>query len=253
MRRFRLRHALLGTLLAGLASSATLPAQGLPDKPENLKVLSKRLTTRQVVDSMRAITSALGVRCVYCHVGIEGFGLDSVWFKKDDRIAKRKARAMMQMVAKINRDLLPRIPERSDPPLRLQCITCHRGSPRPLMLEDTLGTVVEKAGADSAVALYRALRERYYGRFAYDFGERSLNVLAARLSAAERLADARRMLELNAELFPESGTVAFELGRIYEGLGERDLAIASYQRAVRLQPRNPAPKERLKALGVETQ
>lgn len=63
--------------------------------------------------------------------------------------------------------------------MRVECVTCHRGAPRSVMLEDTLRTVLERKGADSAVAAYRELRDRYHGRFAYDFGERSLSALTA--------------------------------------------------------------------------
>jgi len=59
-------------------------------------------------------------------------------------------------------------------------------------------------GADSAVRSYRALRERYYGRDAYDFGETSLNTAAFRLARAGKYDDALALLRLNEELFPRS-------------------------------------------------
>jgi tetratricopeptide (TPR) repeat protein len=70
------------------------------------------------------------------------------------------------------------------------------------------------------------------------------------LSADGRHADARRILELNAEQFPSSAGVAFELGRVFEALGERDRAIEQYRRALAIQPNNRQAQERLRALGV---
>jgi hypothetical protein len=118
------------------------------------------------------------------------------------------------------------------------------------MLEDSLLTVARGLGVDSAVAAYRALRTQHYGRFTYDFGERPLSTLAARLTAEGRQAEARRILELNAEQFPSSASAAFELGRALEA-GDRDAAIAQYRRALTLQANHRGAQERLRALGVQ--
>jgi tetratricopeptide (TPR) repeat protein len=154
-------------------------------------------------------------------------------------------------VRAINGDLMPEIEELGENRMAVGCVTCHRGAPRPLMLEDTLLTVSRALGVDSAVAAYGRLRTQYYGRSTYDFGERSLSTLAARLTAAGRQADARRILELNAEQFPNSAGAAFELGRALEALGERDAAIAQYRRALSIQPNNRQAQERLRALGQQ--
>ena len=58
-------------------------------------------------------------------------------FASDERQTKRTAREMMRMMGRINGELLPAITARGTPPVEVQCITCHRGAPRPLMLEDT--------------------------------------------------------------------------------------------------------------------
>ncbi|WP_414682966.1 tetratricopeptide repeat protein [Longimicrobium sp.] len=42
-----------------------------------------------------------------------------------------------------------------------------------------------------------------------------------------------------------------ELGRVYEGLGERDRAIEQYRRVLAAQPNNRQAQERLRALGVQ--
>jgi tetratricopeptide (TPR) repeat protein len=99
--------------------------------------------------------------------------------------------------------------------------------------------------------VYGRLRTQYYGRSTYDFGERSLNTLAMRLAAQGRQAEARRILELNAEQFPSSAGAAFELGRALEAAGDRDAAIAQYRRALTLQASHRQAQERLRALGQQ--
>lgn len=222
---------------------------GHSDRPQNLQVLPDTMSREAVIAVMRNFTTSLGVRCNYCHVPYEGAPPDSLNFASDAKETKDVARGMMRMVRAINGDLLPEIPELGENRMQVGCMTCHRGAPRPLMLEDTLLTVARALGADSAVAAYGRLRTQYYGRSTYDFGERSLNVLATRLNAGGLQPAARRILELNAEQFPSSAAAAFELGRAYEAAGERDRAIAQFRRALTLQPNHRGAQERLRALG----
>lgn len=234
-----------------LAGAVPARAQG-GERPRNLQVLPAETSREQVMAVMRGFTSGLGVRCAHCHAPFDAARPDSLDFASDANPAKNTARGMMRMVTAINREYLAALAAPGAEAVPVECVTCHRGAPRPRMLEDTLRTVVLRQGADSAVAAYRALRARHHGRFTYDFGERPLTVLAARLTAEGRTADARRMLELNAEQFPESAGVAFELGRAYEALGERTRALEQYRRAVRLQPGHRQAQQRLQALGGGT-
>jgi photosynthetic reaction center cytochrome c subunit len=218
------------------------------EKPRNLKVLSPDLTRDSVVKIMRfVVASGLGVTCGYCH-GAPNVPFDSIDFASDERPTKRTAREMMRMVARINGELLPNIPGRGTPALEVRCITCHRGVTRPLMLEDTLATVLARLGPDSAVATYDRLKQRYTGRFAYDFGQRSLNTFAARLIEQQQLPDARRMLELNIREHPEAWDPVYTLGQVLESLGEKDLAVAQYRHVLELFPTFAPAKARIQAL-----
>src|SRR5690349_4599356 len=129
----------IASILAALAMLASHPAHAQMDmgKPKNLKVLPADLTRDSVVKVMRfLVASGLGVTCSFCH-GAPNVPFDSIDFASDERQTKRTAREMLRMVARINGELLPAVPGRGTPPIQVECITCHRGMPRPLMLEDT--------------------------------------------------------------------------------------------------------------------
>ena len=242
----------LPTLIYAAALSATLAppvrAQSNANAPRNLKVLPADLSRDSVVKIMRRqFASGLGVSCNFCH-GAPNVPFDSIDYASDERPTKLLAREMYKMMNRINSELLPAIPGRGTPSIQLECITCHRGATRPLMLEDTLGTVLAALGADSMTATYDRLKQRYTGRFAYDFGQRSLNTLAARLIDQNKLTDARRVLELAIHEHPQMWDPAYTLGQVYETLGEKDLAIAQYRRVLTLLPSHQATRRRLDAL-----
>jgi Tetratricopeptide repeat/Photosynthetic reaction centre cytochrome C subunit len=255
--RFVLRTTLLLAALSACVGQGSRPAAppagpapqfGQAGPHRNLKVLPDTISREALLTVMRGFATSLGVRCTHCHTPATGGPPDSIDFASDAKPTKEVARGMMRMVRQINGDLLPAIPELGDQPMRVGCITCHRGAPRPVMLEDTLLTVAHGLGVDSAVAAYGALRTRYYGGFTYDFGERPLGTLAARLAAEGRQADALRIREFAAQQFPSSASAAYELGRAYEAAGQRDRAIEQYRRAVTLQPNHRQAQERLREL-----
>jgi hypothetical protein len=247
------RYSMLAAVLACTTTPKAPPVTSTPvpvrqqqnGAPQNLRVLPRTLSRDSVVHIMRfEVASGLGVQCQYCHVG-RG---DSMNFASDEKQTKRTAREMMRMVSRINSELLTQIPGRGTPPLSLQCITCHRGVTRPQMLEDTLARVVETFGSDSASATYQRLKTRYYGRMAYDFGQRSLNTLASRLIERGKLQDAKRMLELNIAEHPDVWDPHFELARIDESLGLKDEAIEQYRIVVRMLPQHQGAQRRLREL-----
>lgn len=182
--------------------AAPAAAQWPPEKFENLQVLSDSIPLRDLVDLMAGFTRALGVRCTYCHVGEEGRPLGTYDFPSDDKPTKRKAREMLEMVTAINARYLPRLEEREDPPVAVQCVTCHGGITTPRTLQDVLLLADRAGGLDSLLATYRALREQYHGRAAYDFGEVPLADVAGTLRGDGRLADAVRLYGLNVEQNP---------------------------------------------------
>jgi hypothetical protein len=245
----RLATLALAAALGGAA--APLHAQGRfpPDSLVNLKYFPKTIAVRDLVDSMRFFTFALGVRCQFCHVGQEGMPLDSFNFRSDTLRTKRAARVMLDMVHHINMEHLADVPERPVPNVTVTCVTCHRGLPRPVDLATVIGATVQQSGLDSAVKAYRGLRERYYGRAAYDFGEQSLNTAADGLRARSRFDDALGILRLNAEFFPDSAQVYFRMGEAFLGKADTANAVANYRAALQKDPRTFGAMRRLRDLG----
>src|SRR5216117_2828553 len=171
----------LGVLAAPGAVAAQAPGHFPPDSLINVKIIPKNTPVMQVVGIMRNFAGALGVRCQFCHVGQEGQPLGSFDFAKDEKRTKLTARQMMRMVEEINRrvDTLPEHAQMTSH-VEVTCNTCHRGVSRPMSLEQLIQETAQTQGADSAARAYRALRERYYGRAAYDFGEPTLDVATFR-------------------------------------------------------------------------
>jgi Flp pilus assembly protein TadD len=170
-------------------------------------------------------------------------------FVKDEKRTKLVARQMMRMVQEINRrvDTLPGH-EQMTSHVEVTCATCHRGVSRPMPLEQVIMETAQTAGADSAARVYRALRERYYGRAAYDFGEPTLNVAAFRLGRAGKFDEAFAILKLNEEQFPASSNLATFRGNITLMRGDTAGAIAAFREAVRRDSTNGEAQGRLRAL-----
>ena len=204
MLRTLARATLAGSLLLFAVPPIPAHAQFPPDSFTNLKVLPRDIETRDLVNLMVSFTRALGVRCSTCHVGEEGEPLASYDFPADDKLLKRKARVMLRMVERINSEHLAELEERVEPPVRVECATCHRGARVPRMLQDILLTAYEDGGLESTFAVYDSLRDEYYGTFTYDFSELVLSDVAVHLRQNGQLADAVRLYERNVELFPES-------------------------------------------------
>jgi len=224
--------------LVAAASLSSLPgraaAQGRfpPDSFTNLKVLPKTIDQRTLITTMRGFAQALGVRCVYCHVGREEQPLDSVDFASDDKRPKRVARVMMHMVMHINGEHLAEVLDRPKPVVEVRCATCHRGVARPLLLDDEMALTLADSGLEAAARHYRSLREQYYGSGAYDFREPVIDQLARGEAQAERVDNAIGLLKLNAEFYPASGTIPFLLGEAYLQKGDTATALASYRDAL---------------------
>ena len=169
-------------------------------------------------------------------------------FASDEKRTKLVARQMMRMVQEINRRL-DTIPGRTTSGLQVTCATCHRGVSRPAPLSTLVIDAATAAGADSAIRAYRSLRQQYYGRDAYDFGESSLNTAAFRLGRAGKYDDAFALLRLNEEMFPKSSGMYVFHGNISLMKGDTTGAEAAFREAIRRDPSNREAQGRLQAIG----
>jgi len=215
--------------LAGLHSAAA-QEQG---EFKNLKVLPKDIKGPELRAIMGTFTRALGVRCGGCHANKPGE--QRLDFASDDKPEKKTARVMMQMVDDINGKYISTLEDHSNPPIHVQCITCHHGISHPRPLADVLKLAYARGGLDSTRSRYSALRDRYYGAAAYDFGEVPLSDVALALADSGHVADATNLLALNVEMNPKSAFAQHQLaaGNVLLAFSEQggDSGVAVYQRS----------------------
>jgi tetratricopeptide (TPR) repeat protein len=236
-----MKIACFSLILLALASPAS--AQFPPERLTNIKAFPATIQIPALIDSMKGFTRALGVRCTYCHVGREDQSLDQYDFASDEEVPKEKARTMIRMVAAINAQYLAALPSRRDPLITVTCATCHHGVAQPRTIQQIVLESYHRSGADSAEAMYRALRARYYGSAAYDFGEVPLTDVAAAMQSESKSADAIRFYKLNVELLPTSGFGYRQLGLAYLAEHDTAAAVTAFQMRLELQPTNPEAKQ----------
>jgi tetratricopeptide (TPR) repeat protein len=102
------------------------------------------------------------------------------------------------------------------------------------------------SGADSAIRAYRALRDRYYGRDAYDFGEVSLNTAAFRTARAGKIDEAMELLRLNEQFYPNTAALSIVRGNIALMRGDTAAAAGAFREAMRRDPTNDEARGRLR-------
>jgi len=91
-------------------------------------------------------------------------------------------------------------------------------------------------GIDAAVATYRRLAANEPD--AWNLSENQLNTLGYQLLRRQMVREAIAILELNVEVFPAASNPWDSLGEAYMAAGDRERAIASYERSLELDPGN---------------
>jgi hypothetical protein len=129
----------MATALFGLsvAAAQTSPSPGVPQAPgsppfKNLQVFPKDIARPQLLSAMRFFSQSLGVRCTFCHVGVEGQPPSTYDFASDAKKEKLIARKMLAMVQRINTQDFNVQDGMSN--AKVTCFTCHRGSMKPLTM-----------------------------------------------------------------------------------------------------------------------
>ena len=166
------RLAVCGLVLSAFLTGAAVAE--IPDTFSNLEVFPKDIGKRQLLGAMRDFSTALGVKCTYCHIQKVPGDFDSIDWASDQLEYKKVSRGMMAMNRNINSELLPAAT--GAPGGRVTCITCHRGIQDPRTLRDVLLETIEKDGAlerrfqavrieepsaDEAVVILLALRAAF--------------------------------------------------------------------------------------------
>lgn len=238
----------VAALIAAAPTYAQAPGKWPPDSLVNLQVIGRTTSVIAVWGQMRNMAGALGVECTYCHVGNEGASLEEIDYASDSKRSKQVAREMLRLVDEANRRLTT-LPERPSPTISVTCRTCHRGVPRPVPLSTIVSDAAMAADADSAIGAYQAMRARYYGRDAYDFGEASLNTAAFRVARGGRVPDALALLRLNESLFPDASALHITRGNVYLMTGDTTLAASAFRAALQKDPANEEARSRLRDIG----
>lgn len=229
----------LALFMTLLAFSTGASAQ-IPDKFTNLQALPKDISKSELVSIMRNYAGDLGVRCGFCHTGGDPNTLQGVNFASDESDKKKTARLMIRMVQSINHDQLAKLGKKPSP--EVNCITCHRRNSDPRTIDALLTESIKKDGAEAAVAMYRKLKTENYGNGKYDFSDIPLNVVGESLLGADKIKEATAVLELDAELNPQSDWGRYLLGIAHTSGGEKEKARADFQRVLELNPKNSMAK-----------
>jgi tetratricopeptide (TPR) repeat protein len=254
----------LWSVLVLISAAAPCGAQ-IPDEFTNLQILPKDISKQDLVSTMRGFAGALGVRCNYCHVGNSRGSLEGFDFASDVKEEKKAARLMLRMVSVINDEHIEKVEELEHQgaghgadheesesgvtDVKVQCVTCHRGQVKPVLIEDVLAAAYRAGGVDSLSTRYRQLREEYYGRHTYDFGEWVLIGVAQEVAGRDEDVDeGLKLLKLNAEWFPESSVTHVAMGRAYLEKGDLEAARSSVDKALALEPDSRMAKRLLEQL-----
>ncbi len=116
--------ALISVVVISVAFSAP------PERKfKNLKVLSKKISEKELDSIMHTFTRGLGVKCDFCHKPLPDRKMD---FASDEKPEKNIARKMMKMATKINKKYFNY--EKDDQGkmiTSLTCYSCHHGEAHP--------------------------------------------------------------------------------------------------------------------------
>jgi tetratricopeptide (TPR) repeat protein len=233
------------SLAALVLLPAGAPSAQAPEEPKNLKVLPKNMPRREVLGLMRSFSDALGVRCIECHVSTKPGSErpEDMDYASDEKPDKETARRMIKLVHSIN-DQIGQMGFKDAAQVR--CVTCHHGVKRPETLSALLTRTIGKDGTTAGIERYRKLRERYYGTGAYDFSAPTLVGVAGELAESKKDFDgATKLLQLNLEYYPKDADTHVALGRVQLAQGSKAAAIASFEKALELDPENRWAKQQL--------
>jgi uncharacterized membrane protein len=113
-------------------------------------------------------------------------------------------------------------------------------------IAETLSATIQSSGIDRAVQQYQELKSAQDSD--YNFNEEQLNALGYRLIRAKKFSEGIRIFQLNVENFPRSSNAYDSLAEGYLRAGDKAQAVANYERALQLNPKNLNSKVMLQKL-----
>lgn len=112
-----------------------------------------------------------------------------------------------------------------------------------------LKTVIDNKGIQKGIATYHQLKKEQADKF--EFAETELNTLGYAYLGENKIDEAIALFKLNIEAYPKAFNVYDSMGEAYQKKGNKEKAIANYQKSVELNPANDNGIQQLKALGVD--
>ena len=238
--------ARLTIILVVLLRAAIAGGQQQDEPLKNLQYFPKDTSRPQLVQTMRGFSFSLGVRCEHCHVE-KTPGSHDLDFAADDKQEKKTARAMLRMVDAINQEYMAKMGRTA--PMKVECVTCHRGLAIPKTMHALLAETIEKKDVEAAIEQYRDLRKKNLGDGQYDFGETSLNILTESLLHQGKGKEAAAVMEMSVEVnTPPSLWALHLLGQAHVANKENEKAIADYQKILQQNPKDDWAKKQLDSL-----
>jgi CubicO group peptidase (beta-lactamase class C family) len=116
----------------------------------------------------------------------------------------------------------------------------------PWTLLDTLRSTARTRGVDAAIKLHDQFKSA--NNTTYQFNEQQLDHLGHELRRRGKTADAIKIFEHNAQVYPKSTMVYVSLGEIYRRTGSSDRAITPFEKALALEPQNEHIKRMLSSV-----
>jgi hypothetical protein len=115
-----------------------------------------------------------------------------------------------------------------------------------LFIGDTLLPIVLDKGIEPAIKLYHELF--LTKRNEYNFKEYQLDVLGYKLLVKKWYKEAIEIFKLNIEAYPKSPNALDSLGEAYLISGKSDLALETFEKALKLDPKNAIAQLEVKKL-----
>jgi tetratricopeptide (TPR) repeat protein len=127
----------------------------------------------------------------------------------------------------------------------MMTIESRNASEIPPMDEDFF-SIIQTRGVEEAFRLFTEIRKN--DPTAVLFEEMEMNMLGYRYLNERKLEESIKLLKMNVETYPESWNTYDSLAEAYAANGDKEKAIANYEKSLELDPENTSAKEKIAKL-----